>query len=60
MRSEEYVNRVPERRDRAVHATKQALGAIAVAALLRTMFYAAVDAFAFHLVGDPRPGRGVA
>lgn len=54
------MNSAPQRRGRAVHATKRIVTAIALAGLLRTMFYAAADAFAFHLFGDPRPERGAA
>ena len=60
MTSEEIVNQVPERREKAVHAIKRVVEMVALAALLRTLFYAAADAFMFHLFGDPRPGRGVA
>lgn len=60
MTSEEIVNQVPERREKTVHAIKRVVEVAALAALLRTLFYAAVDAFTFHLFGDPRPGRGVA
>jgi hypothetical protein len=40
-----------------VGAAERVLGAVALAALIRTLFYAAVDAFSDHLFGDPHPGR---
>ncbi len=51
------MNHLPQPTERVAHATKRALGLIAVAALLRALFYGAVDAFAFHIFGDPRPRR---
>ena len=40
-----------------VGAIQRVLGAVALAALIRTLFYTAVDAFSDHLFGDPRPER---
>lgn len=40
-----------------MRVVKRVLALVGGALLVRTLFYAAVDAFTFHLFGDPRPER---